>query len=175
LPWGDALRLPVTGRQPAWYSPATGRFDSIGGLPADSAGYQFNRVDGGWAVQANAAGKVACGGCGGIAMPVWFLSDGARSATRVGLANLVAPAAGVGALWLTSYPPGANTAHSAAGRAREVGPTGAVLGKSVTLPAGSSREPTAACCSRRPTRQGEPGATGSGTRLRGRSPARSAR
>jgi hypothetical protein len=136
LPWGDTLRLPVTGRQPAWYSPATGRFDSIGGLPADSAGYQFNRVDGGWAVQANSAGKIACGGCGGIAMPVWFLSDGARSATRVGMANLVAPAAGVGALWLTSYPPGANTTHSAAGRAREVGPTGALLGPPVTLPAG---------------------------------------
>jgi hypothetical protein len=136
LPWGDTLRLPATGRQPAWYSPATGRLDSIGGLPADSAGYQFTRVDGGWAVQANAAGKVACDGCGGFAMPVWFLADGARAATRAGLANLVAPAASAGALWLTSYPPGANMTDSAAGRAREVGPTGALLRPPVTLPAG---------------------------------------
>jgi hypothetical protein len=136
LPWSHTLRLPVTGRQPAWYSPATGRFDPVGGLPAESAGYQFTRVDGGWAVQANSAGKVACGGCGGFAMPVWFLADGARSATRVGLANLIAPAASVGALWLTSYPPDANTSASAAGRAREVGPTGTLLGPPVTLPAG---------------------------------------
>ena len=136
VPWGDTLRLPVTGRQPAWYSPATGRFDSIGGLPADSAGYQFTRVDGGWAVQANSGGKIACGGCGGFAMPVWFLADGAHSATRVGLTNLVAPATSAGALWLTSYPPGANTTDSAAGRAREVGPTGALLRPPVTLPAG---------------------------------------
>ena len=136
LPWSRTLRLPATGRQPAWYSPATASSDSIGGLPADSAGYQLTRVDGGWAVQANSAGKVACGGCGGFAMPVWFLADGARSATRVGMANLIAPAASVGALWLTSYPPGANSTASAAGRAREVGPTGTLLGPPVTLPAG---------------------------------------
>ena len=30
------------------------------GLPSDSAGYQFDRVDGGWAVQANSAAKIGC-------------------------------------------------------------------------------------------------------------------
>jgi hypothetical protein len=136
LPLADSLRLPVAGTRPAWFWPATGRTQPIGRLPADSAGYQFTRVDGGWAVQANAAGKIACGDCGGIAMPVWFLADGARSATRVGLANLVAPAARTGAVWLTSYPPGADTTDSGAGQAREVGPNGALLGPPVRLPAG---------------------------------------
>ena len=135
LPWGDSLRLPVAGTQPAWFWPATGRSEPIAGLPADSAGYQFTRVDGGWAVQADSAAKIACDDCAGFAMPVWFLADGARSATRAGTATLVAPAAGARALWLTSYPPGAN-ATNAVGRAREVGPTGALLQPAVTLPAG---------------------------------------
>jgi hypothetical protein len=135
LPWGDSLRLPVAGTQPTWFWPATGRSERIGGLPADSAGYQFNRVDGGWAVQADSAAKIACGGCAGIAMPVFFLADGARSATRVGMADLIAPAASAHALWLTSYPLGANSV-TAAGTAREVGPAGALLRPPVMLPAG---------------------------------------
>jgi hypothetical protein len=136
LPWADSLRLPVAGKQPTWFSPATGRSERIGGLPADSAGYQFDRVDGGWAVQADSAAQTDCGGCARFAMPVWFLADGARSATRVGLANLVAPAAGADAMWLTSYPLGANSV-TAAGTAREVGPTGALLRPAVKLPAGN--------------------------------------
>jgi hypothetical protein len=139
LPWGVNLRLPVAGPQPTWFWPATGRSERIGGLPADSAGYQFNRVDGGWAVQADSAAKIACSGCAGIAMPVWFLADGARSATRVGMANLVAPAASADASWLTSYPVGANSV-TAAGTAREVGPAGAPLGPPVKLPAGYAIE-----------------------------------
>jgi hypothetical protein len=139
LPWGDSLRLPVAGTQPAWFWPATGRSEPIGGLPADSAGYQFTRVDGGWAVQADSAAKIACGGCAGFEMPVWFLADGARSATRVGMANLVAPAASADAVWLTSYPLGANSV-TAAGTAREVGPAGAPLRPPVMLPAGYAIE-----------------------------------
>jgi hypothetical protein len=70
---------------------------------------------------------------------VWFLADGARSATRVGMASLVAPAASADALWLTSYPLGANT-DTAVGRAREVGRTGALLRPPVMLPAGYAIE-----------------------------------
>src|SRR5450756_1604641 len=55
LPWTSGLRLPVTGTQPAWFSPASGRSEPIGGLPAVSSGYQFIRVIGGWAVQADPA------------------------------------------------------------------------------------------------------------------------
>jgi hypothetical protein len=132
-PWEDSLRLPVSGRQPAWFYPATGRSETIGGLPADAAGYQFTRVGGGWAVQENVT---ACGDCDAQPTPVWFLANSAQSATPVGTANLVAPAAGAGALWLTSYFPTANTA-AAVGTAREVSLTGAPLGRPVSLPPGS--------------------------------------
>ena len=155
VPWAGDLRLPLAAARPAWFSPATGRTEQIGGLPADNAGYQFTRVGGGWAVQAGAvqtngaransvqadeSGTVSsvdavCGSCAGPALPVWFLADGARSATRVGTANLVAPAASPGALWLTSYPPTADPG-AAAGMAREVSATGAQLGRPVRLPAG---------------------------------------
>src|ERR1700678_1398321 len=135
--WEDSLRLPVTGRQPAWYSPATGRSYATGGLPADGSGYQFTRVGGGWAVQADAPAKTACGDCAGPPRPVWFLADGARSAIAVGAADLVAPAVGARALWLTSYPPAADPGTSA-GVAREVSGTGALLAPPVTLPPGSA-------------------------------------
>ncbi|HEX3966245.1 MAG TPA: hypothetical protein VHZ03_57980 [Trebonia sp.] len=142
LPWADSLRLPVTGTQPAWFSPATGRSVPIGGLPAGSSGYQFTRVSGGWAVQAGPAARVergddqdpACSDCVGPP-PVWFLADGASSVTRVGTANQVAPAATAGALWLTSYPVNA-AVSTAAGTAREVSLSGVPLGAPVRLPAG---------------------------------------
>ena len=135
LPWAGSLRLPATGTQPAWFSPATGRSDPIGGLPADSSGYAFIRVGGGWVVQPNAAGKTAHDDYAVPPLPVWFLADGARSVTRVGTANQVAPAATAGALWLTSYPLGAE-ASTAAGTAREVSLAGAPLGAPVRLPPG---------------------------------------
>src|SRR5487761_365140 len=135
LPWAGSLRLPATGTQPAWFSPATGRSAPIGGLPADSSGYQFTRIGGGWAVQANAAGKTAHDDYAVPPLPVWFLADGAQSVTRVGAANQVAPAATAAALWLTSYPLGAD-ASTAAGTAREVSLAGVPLGAPVRLPPG---------------------------------------
>jgi hypothetical protein len=134
LAWNRALRLPAAGTQPVWFSPASGRSEQIVGLPADRSGYQFSRVSGGWAVQASPAALAACGGCAGPPAPAWFLPDGARSVTMVGAANLVAPAATAGAVWLTSYAPGA-TMTTAAGTAREVGAAGP-LGRPVTLPPG---------------------------------------
>jgi hypothetical protein len=133
-PWEDSLRLPVTGKQPAWYSPATGRSETIGGLPADDAGYQFTRVGDGWAVQANGS---FCGGgdCDTAPSPVWFLANDAPTAIPVGTGDLVAPAVNADALWLTSYFPTANDAATA-GTAREVSTTGAQLGQSVSLPPG---------------------------------------
>jgi hypothetical protein len=130
--WEDGARVPVSGAQPAWFWPATGRSETIGGLTADGAGYEFTRVAGGWAVQANGS---FCGGgdCTTAPSPVWFLRDNAQSAVPVGTADLVAPAAGADALWLTSYFPTANRVE-AAGQAREVGPTGAQLAPPVTLP-----------------------------------------
>jgi hypothetical protein len=135
LPWAGSLRLPVAGTQPAWFSPATGRSEPIGGLPAVSSGYQFTRVDGGWAVQANSAGKTEGGDHAVPPLPVWFLADGTRSVTRVGTANQVAPAAAAGAVWLTSYPSAADTG-TVARTTREVSLAGAPLAPPVSLPPG---------------------------------------
>ena len=135
VPWAGRLRLPVAGAEPAWFSPATGGSEPIGGLPADSSGYQFVRVEGGWAVQANAAGNTAGGDPAVPPLPVWFLGDGTRSVTRIGTADQVTPAAVAGAVWLTSYPPTADP-DTAARTAREVSLAGAPLGPPVTLPPG---------------------------------------
>jgi hypothetical protein len=135
VPWDTSLRIPVGGSRPAWFSPATGASEPIDGLPADSAGYQFTRVDGGWAVQADAIAKAACGDCAGPPLPVWFLANGANSVTQVGTANQVAPAATAGALWLTSYPLTADPG-TAAGTAREVSLAGVPIGAPVRLPSG---------------------------------------
>jgi hypothetical protein len=135
LPVTASLRLPVAGRRPAWFWPATGRTEPIAGLPPASSGYQFTGILGGWAVQAGSAVVPGCGACAGPPQPVYFLGDRARSATRIGLADAVAPGASPGAVWLTSYPPDADTA-TAAGTAREVTVTGAPLGPQHTLPAG---------------------------------------
>ena len=133
LAWNRTLRLPAAGTRPVWFSPASGRSEQIVGLPADRSGYQFSRVVGGWAVQASPAAPGACGGCAGPPAPVWFLPDGARSVTMVGTANLVAPAATAGAVWLTSYAPGATMA-TAAGTAREAG--AGTPARPLTLPPG---------------------------------------
>ena len=45
------LQLPVAGEQPAWFWPATGRTERIGGLPRERSGYQFTRIGSGWALQ----------------------------------------------------------------------------------------------------------------------------
>jgi len=134
LAWDRDLRLPVAGARPAWFSPASGRSQQIGGLPADRSGYQFIRVAGGWAVQASAVVPAGCGNCAERPTPVWLLADGARSASRVGTASLVAPAATPGAVWLTSYPPGARMT-TAAGTAREATATGTPT-RPVRLPPG---------------------------------------
>jgi hypothetical protein len=135
LPWASGLRLPVAGTQPVWFSPASGRSEPIGGLPDVGTGYQFIRIAGGWAVQANPAAAVDCLNCPGPSVPIWFLADGARSVTRIGTANLVVPSATPGAVWLTSYPVGVNV-NTAVGVTREVRVTGAPMGVQVRLPSG---------------------------------------
>jgi hypothetical protein len=135
LPWDARLGLPATGKQPAWFWPATGRLKPIGGLPPQRSGYQFTRVPGGWAVQADSGAQPGCGSCAGPLRSVYFLADHAGAVTRVGMADAVAPGATTGTLWLTSYRRGAD-ARTAAGTAREVSVAGAPLGPPRTLPAG---------------------------------------
>src|ERR1700689_2854379 len=113
LPWDSSARLPVAGSRPTWFWPATGRTEPIGGLPPDGFGFQFTSVVGGWAIQAGPGVQPGCSGCAGPPRSVYFLGDHARSATRVGLANAVAPGATPGAVWLTSLPPDANAGIAA--------------------------------------------------------------
>ena len=135
LPWDASLRLPVTGQQPAWLSPATGRTQPIGGLPRDRSGYLFSRVGGGWTVRPDTGARPGCGNCAGPPAQVYFLADRAPSVTRIGVADDVAPGATVGSLWLTSYPPGADMS-TAAGTAQQVSDSGTPLGPQLRLPAG---------------------------------------
>ncbi len=134
-PWPASLRIPVTGSRPAWFYPATGRRVPIGGLPANSAGYLFTKVSGGWAIQVAARSRVGCGNCAGFPLRVYFLADRAASVTQIGVADGVAPAATADAVWLTSYLPGTRMSTAAA-TAREVSMTGLPAGPQVTLPAG---------------------------------------
>jgi hypothetical protein len=134
LSWPGGLRLPATGQRPAWLWPGTGQTARIGGLPPQRSGYEFIRAAGGWAIQAGPGVQAGCATCAGPRRAVYFLADRAQSVTRVGLADAVAPAA-AGALWLTSYPPGADPS-TAVGTAREVSITGAPLGPPLRLPAG---------------------------------------
>jgi len=134
LSWPGGLRLPASGERPAWFWPATGQLAPIGGLPRQPSGYQFIRTAGGWAVQASPAAQAGCGLCAGPRRAVYFLADHAQAATRVGLADAVAPGA-AGVLWLTSYPADAEP-RTAAGMAQEVSITGRPLGPRLRLPAG---------------------------------------
>jgi hypothetical protein len=135
LPWESSLRLPITGQQPTWFWPATGRVKPIGGLPRDGSGYQFVRLAGGWAVQASSGAQLRCGSCAGQPAPVYFLGDRASAVTGVGLADQVAAGPAAGTVWLTSYQPGADMS-TAAGTAREVSISGAPIGPQISLPAG---------------------------------------
>ena len=133
--WAAGLRLPVAGQQPRWLWPATGRTEPITGLPRARPGYLFTRIRGGWAVQQAPAGAAGCADCAGPPLPVYFLADRAQAATLVGVADKVAPADAVGAMWLTSYPVRVGLG-SAVGIAQEVSASGAPLGPRVRLPAG---------------------------------------
>ena len=80
-----SLRLPLAGPQPAWLSLGTGHEQPIRGLPRDESGYQFNRVPGGWAVQAGSGGPVRCGSCAGPQVPVYFIGLPLKGLLAIGL------------------------------------------------------------------------------------------
>jgi hypothetical protein len=134
LSWPGGLRFPAAGKQPTWFWPATGQVVPVDGLPAQPSGYKFIRVAGGWAVQAAPAASSVCGSCADPLRAVYFLADTGRSAVLLGLADAVSPGT-AGALWLTSYPAGADPARTA-GTAREVSVAGRPLGPPLQLPAG---------------------------------------
>jgi len=133
-PLRDAsLKLVLGGDTPAWLSVATGRAEPIRGLPGGGSGYQLIRVAGGWAALPFLSGS--CDNCAPPPPPVYYIADGSSAASRVGAANLTAPGAAPGALWLVSYRPGADMS-AAAGTAQQVSVTGSALGSPLRLPAG---------------------------------------
>jgi hypothetical protein len=134
LPGDVSLSLLLGGHGPAWLRLATGRTEPIRGLPYSSSGYQFTRIAGGWAAQPFPVDP-GCDNCATGPLPVYYLADGSRIASRVGVADFAAPAATRGALWLVSYRHGADL-RTAAGTAQEVSITGAALRPRLRLPAG---------------------------------------
>jgi hypothetical protein len=68
-------------------------------------------------------------------MPVSYIADGSRRASRLGAADFVAPAAASGAVWLVSYHAGA-VMPATAGTAQEFSVSGAALGPRRRLPRG---------------------------------------
>jgi hypothetical protein len=150
--WAAATRLPRTGTQPGWFSPANGTTQSIRGLPRGS-GYVFTRVEGGWAIQPQPPRPADCGDCAGgpvqpapdvitgctscpgLPVPVYYLGDGSPIASTVGVATMVAPAAANGVIWLTSFPADAGLGMSP-GVARAFTGFGQVAGPPVRLPLG---------------------------------------
>lgn len=135
VPFGDRIKLPRTGIRPSWFWPATGRVQVIGGLPANYSGYMFTRLNGGWAVAPASVDPVSCSGCIGLPVPVYYLADDAWSAEAVGTADQVAPAVGVGAMWLTTYATNVDP-RAIGGTAREVSGTGRTVIPPISLPVG---------------------------------------
>jgi hypothetical protein len=135
LRWDATVRLPVTGQQPAWFSPGTGGVARIAGLPSDRYGYQFDRLGAGWAIQGDARPQSGCAACAGLPQPVYFLGDHAQSVRPIGVADDSAPAAAPGALWLTAFRPGADLSTAAA-TAQQVAATGRAIGRPLRLPPG---------------------------------------
>jgi len=135
LPRDAGLRLVLGGRRPAWLWVATGRTEPIGGLPRRDNGYQLIRIASGWAALPFPGHGVSCDRCAPRRMPVYYIADGSREASRLGAAAFVAPAATSGAMWLISYRAGA-VLRAAAGTAQEFSVSGAALGPGRRLPRG---------------------------------------
>ena len=135
LPREVGLRLALGGRMPAWLWVTTGRTEPIRGLPRRDNGYQLIRIAGGWAALPFPGNGVPCANCASRPMPVYYIADGSRAASRLGAAEFVAPAATTGALWLVSYRPGA-VMPATAGTAQEFSVSGAALGPRRRLPPG---------------------------------------
>ncbi len=139
MPAADVpLPLLLSGDRPAWFRAASGqrrelRAEPIAGLPFSKNGYNLTRVSGGWVAEPY-PGAPAC--CAGLAVPLYFVADGARTAKRIGTGYSASAAEKAGAVWLTSYPGRKTRLGTARATVREVTVNGAALGPAVHLPAG---------------------------------------
>ncbi|MGN6793143.1 MAG: hypothetical protein ACTHJW_12235 [Streptosporangiaceae bacterium] len=128
------LPLPLSGSQPAWFSAAAGqRTEPIAGLPFSERGYNLTRIAGGWAAEPY-PGAPAC--CAGPAVPIYYIADGARTATRIGTGYSASAATQTGAVWLTTYRAPRTRIGTASATVKVVTVTGKPLGAAVQLPGG---------------------------------------
>jgi hypothetical protein len=135
LPRSASLRLALGGRRPAWLWVATGRTAPIRGLPRRAGGYQLIQVANGWAALPFPRYDSSCPNCAPRPMPVYYIANGSREASRLGAADFVAPAATTDAVWLVSYRAGA-VMPTTSGTAQELSVAGTALGPRRRLPPG---------------------------------------
>lgn len=137
LPRAASVRLLLGGQQPApaWLQVPSGRTEPIRGLPEYATSYQVWPIAGGWTAQLYPPGNAQCGNCAPPPLPVYYIADGSRAASRIGTATVTAPAAAPRAVWLVSYRTGADMS-TAAGTAQEVSVSGTALGPRFRLPIG---------------------------------------
>jgi hypothetical protein len=109
MPAGKNFELLVTTTYGAgWYSTATHKATPIGGLPRVLSGYQFDRVNGGWAafpVSYSAPCDVTV--CAGPPTTFYFITEGSLTATRIGDAyegDGVGKGSQARTIWLVNYP-----------------------------------------------------------------------
>jgi hypothetical protein len=135
LPRTSGLRLLLGGQTPAWLRVPSGQTEPITGLPGHGS-YMFFAAPGGWTAQPPLLSPLGCETCAYAPQPVYHIADGSAVAARIGTSNAQpAAAADPGALWLVSYPSGADMS-TAAGTAQEVSTAGTALGPRLRLPAG---------------------------------------
>jgi hypothetical protein len=147
MPRGTNFQLLVTtSTGAAWYSTATAHTEPINGLPSRPGGYDFKRGNGGWILwpytelwpYASAPYSLQCplSQCAGEVATYYFVADGARAATRIGVAYALdglSAASRAGALWLVTYPQLTSSLSDGA-NAQLVSTTGTVLGPQYRLP-----------------------------------------
>jgi hypothetical protein len=143
MPAGTNFQLLVSARDgAAWYSTATRQTEPITGLPASSAGYQFERVYGGWFAAPNNTASSPCptfgvNACAGPPKEFYFIADGSLTATRIGAGYAgdgVAASSRPGAVWVATYPR-ATAKITGSATAQLVSTIGLPLGPRYQLPA----------------------------------------
>jgi hypothetical protein len=141
MPAGTNFRVLVsTGNGGAWYSTAAQHAERIRGLPASTAGYQFEPAYGGWIAVSNHTVSYPCGSpsiCAGRPKPFYFIAYGSLTATRIGegYAGDGVASSRPGAVWLATYP-SATAKITGSGYAQLVSTTGRPLGPRYRLPPG---------------------------------------
>jgi hypothetical protein len=139
LPAGMNFELLVpTADGAGWYSTSTHKTQPIEGLPPVLGGYQFNRVNGGWAAfPLNYSSPCNVTKCAGPPTTFYFITEGSLTATRIGTGYAgdgVNPGTRARTVWLVTYPR-ITTRLTSYSFAQLVSPAGRLLGPRYRMPA----------------------------------------